>query len=82
MEKRAVVMAFFQQGKSHNKIYNLLDKKKYPDNLSNIPSIDTWRLVVSMTEKEQENHVLLEKKKRLKKWGQLSNEIPIDHKEN
>ena len=29
MEKRAVVMAFFQQGKSHNKIYNLLDKKEY-----------------------------------------------------
>ena len=64
MEKRAVVMTFFQQGKSHNEIYNLLDKKKnIPDNLSNIPSIDTWRLVVSMTEKEQENHVLLEQKK-------------------
>ena len=29
MEKRAVVIAFFQQGKKHNEIYNLLDKKKY-----------------------------------------------------
>ena len=29
MEKRAVVIAFFQQGKDHNEIYNLLDKKNY-----------------------------------------------------
>ena len=29
MEKRAVVIAFFQQGKNHNQIYNLLVKKKY-----------------------------------------------------
>ena len=62
MEKRAVVMAFFQQGKSHNQIYNLLDKKNIPDNLSNIPSIGACRLVKSMTKKEQENHVLSEQK--------------------